>query len=149
MLTADKLKSLLSYEPSTGVFTRLKNAGGKLAGSIAGSKNPGGYIDISVAGKTYRAHRLAFLYMTGYFPACDVDHINRNKTGNRWNNLREVSKTLNNRNTNAKGYSFDKATGKYRAQIMVDFKNISLGRFATAQEAEQAYAKAKAEYHTI
>jgi len=66
---------------------------------IAGSVNNLGYVKIKLNGKSYAAHRLAFLYVTGSWPENQVDHINRIRTDNRWENLRKASNAENMLNT--------------------------------------------------
>ena len=96
LLTQARLKELLHYDPITGVFTRLSAPNNKFKiGSIAGSRNKDGYIHMKVDGARFRAHRLAFLYMEGYFPEHQVDHIDRNPSNNIWSNLRHVGKSCN------------------------------------------------------
>jgi hypothetical protein len=90
-------RSLLSYNPDTGVITRIKTSGGAVAGSIAGWKNQMGYIELRISGKCQKAHRIAFLLMMGRFPL-EIDHINGIKDDNRWENLREVTHRTNGRN---------------------------------------------------
>ena len=77
MITQKRLKELLHYCPDSGVFTRLKSTSNRVkVGDIAGWKGKNGYIGINVGGVKERAHRLAFLYMTGDFPVFQTDHIN-------------------------------------------------------------------------
>lgn len=91
-LTAGRLKELLTYDPETGVFIwRGWRSGSAVAGSVAGSLHSDGYVCIKIGRCLYRAHRLAFLYMTGSRPIGQVDHINMNRADNRWCNLRETS----------------------------------------------------------
>ena len=98
-LTQEELKELLHYDPDTGVFTWKKGRQGRIKkGGIAGNEDQSGYCKIVVKGKRYGAHRLAFLYMEGYFPEHQVDHINRDRGDNRWVNLREATHTCNMRN---------------------------------------------------
>lgn len=99
-LTQDTLKEYLRYEPETGNFYRVKinpTARHIRVGDLAGSDDGQGYLKISLLGKRYSAHRLAFLYMTGKFPRM-VDHIDCNKSNNTWTNLREVTVAQNNYN---------------------------------------------------
>jgi hypothetical protein len=84
-----------------------------------------------------------------------VDHVDCNGLNNRRANLRAASRSGNSRNVSTpshntsgiKGVSFDTARGKWRAQIRANDKIIFLGRFATEEEAAQAYAHASAQYH--
>ena len=98
-MTQNELKRYLHYDIDTGFFTWLVNSSNVKEGAIAGCINPSGYRVIRINRHLYRAHRLAFLYMTGCFPENDTDHINGSRDDNRWCNLRAVSRSENSRNT--------------------------------------------------
>lgn len=98
-LTQERLKELLTYDPDTGELWWTEEARPTVAGKKAGCLDNAGYRVIQIDFRTYKAHRLAFLYMEGYFPEHQVDHINRIKDDNRWVNLREVSARCNRRNS--------------------------------------------------
>jgi HNH endonuclease/AP2 domain len=159
-LTAERLRELLHYEPSTGVFTRRVKTGGRYGadvGSVAGTLNDSGYLLISVQSKQYRAHRLAVLYITGGWPAQEVDHRNGDRLDNRWSNLREVSTQVNSQNrrraqSNSKtgllGASWCARDKRFTARIKVGDKYQSLGRFDTAEKAHAAYVNAKRRLHS-
>src|SRR5437879_5605760 len=110
MLTAERLKELLTYDPETGEFRWKVAPNGRVrVGDIAGCVSSRGYILIGIDGALYRAHRLAFLFMTGAFPEPQVDHSNRDKADNRWLKLREANNSQNNANkpaqsNNTSGY---------------------------------------------
>jgi len=149
-LTQEILKDRLVYNPETGIFTRNKTMqGGFKKGDAAGAKG-NGYIQISISGKVYRAHRLAFLYMTGSWPNPCTDHINGIRDDNRWRNLREATKSQNNRNkgmqSNNKsghiGVSWRKNTKKWTARIRVEDKYLSLGSYVNKEDAAEAYRNA-------
>ena len=78
-----------------------------------------------------------------------IDHVDGITTNNHISNLRNVSQHENQFNTKCKGYSFDKATGKYKAQITLNGKHIHIGCYDTPEEAHQAYLKKKEEVHII
>jgi phospholipid N-methyltransferase len=83
MLTQERLKELLIYNPDTGVFTHKILRRGRARGSVAGCRHHTGYIFIQLDEKKHLAHRLAFLYMTGALPANHTDHINGIEHDNR------------------------------------------------------------------
>lgn len=156
LLTQERLKELVSYNSETGEFVWLKNNGAKgIAGNMAGRINFYGYSVICVDGRTYQAHRLAWLHKNGEFPSMNIDHINGVRNDNRIANLRNVSQRINcqnhrKQNGNKKeliGACFDKATGKFKAQIMRGGINYHIGRFDTQEQASAAYINAKRAIH--
>lgn len=129
MLTQQRLKELLAYDPETGVFTRISNSRRTdLCGKSAGCLNPNGYTDISVDGRKYKGHRLAWLYVYGKWPPQMLDHKNLNKSDNRIENLREASRAQNEQNKRPRSNSSSGVTGvywnkcakKWQAYIKVD-----------------------------
>jgi|SRR5215469_8624729 len=150
-----ELKETLEYNPETGVFVWLKPAWNQLSwvGEEAGSPDAYGYICIEINGERYKAHRLAWLYMTGEWPKLDIDHINLVKWDNSWNNLREVTVSqqhanspLQSNNTSGhKGVSWYWQRNKWRAYIKKDGKRKHLGFFLSKEEAVAAYEKAARE----
>lgn len=96
MLTQERLKEVLHYDPDTGAFTWLKDMrANKVRNDSATCLNLDGYLVIQVDAVQYRQHRLAFLYMDGDFPSNQVDHINRKRADNRWCNLRRATSSEN------------------------------------------------------
>ena len=93
-LTQECLKRLLDYDPKTGVFTWRVRTGRSRPGAEAGTLHPSGYRFIKVGHKSRAAHRLAWLYVYGFFPH-EIDHINGSKADNRLANLRVVSHRQN------------------------------------------------------
>ncbi|OJW82859.1 MAG: hypothetical protein BGO66_02960 [Alicycliphilus sp. 69-12] len=95
-LGVEVIGQLLSYDPTTGNLTWKESPRyGIPAGAVAGSKNARGYLQVMVAGQKHYAHRLAWLLHYGAWPARVIDHINRDKTDNRIDNLRDVSQAVN------------------------------------------------------
>jgi hypothetical protein len=148
-LTSNRLRELLNYDPESGVFRWLVPRGrGVKAGDITGThKSTAGHIQINVDGRRYQAHRLAWLYMTGSWPAYQIDHADCDKINNKWSNLREASRSENGANRGVlannkcglKGASWDNKSGKWRATITVSGRWTMLGYFDTAAEAHAAY----------
>ena len=155
-LTATQLKLALHYDPETGVFVRLaawkqrpsrRDLFGKLAGAIMHQNRPDKYIAIRVFGRSYFAHRLAWLYMTGEWPRDLLDHINGVGTDNRFVNLRAATVQENSRNTrprqSAIGLKGVRPNGPgFSARIGVNGQRLCLGTFKTADEAHAAYCAA-------
>ncbi len=133
MIDQAMVRSLLNYDPETGLFVWLS---GHRANKPAGCKQGKGYVHICIDQKLYKAHRLAFLYMTGNWPTHHVDHINRIKDDNRWENLRDVPQRINleNRAGNASfiGVSWMSAKRRWYARSpKIAGKIKHLGSFKT------------------
>lgn len=146
--TQQRLQELFHYNPETGIFTRRIDRGKWKAGEIVGTLTKGyygGYISINVDYLIYRAHRLAWVYMTGALPANGIDHINGERADNRWCNLREATQSQNLANKHCKKTSYTKTKGVYRAKSKYAAKtrkgklSIHLGTFDTIAEAKAAY----------
>jgi hypothetical protein len=153
-LTAERLRELLSYDPETGGWTRIKHCarGSHIkVGDMAGGQDERGYLRIRVDGRKYKGHRLAFLYMTGQWPKPEIDHIDGDRTNNCWSNLREATHNENmwnmkmrrNNTSGLKGVTWHKPSRRWRAQICLYSRRLGLGYFDTAEAAHDAY-KAKA-----
>lgn len=138
-LNASKLRELITYEPATGRFFWLKpTARCCKVGDIAGyTVNSHGYVRININGRSYGAHRLAFLIMTGEWPTYEVDHIDGDPSNNRWMNLREATRAQNNQNRRNAGVG--RCNGKWRAYIKVYGIQRHIGMFDTEEEAIAAY----------
>ena len=96
MLTAKRLRKVLSYAPTTGIFRWKVSAGSRApVGAIAGAKNGRGYHQIRIGGRPYSASRLAWLYMTGKWPNSEISYINGKPTDTRWANLQEATSLQN------------------------------------------------------
>jgi len=148
MITQDELKQYVSYDKETGVITRLKT--NKLTGCL----DRYGYLVVGIGQKTYKAHRLAWLYVFGGFPDGQVDHINQIKTDNRIDNLRVVTTSENCQNikqprsdNKLKTKGVIVKSKKFYAQIQVRGKKISLGYYHTIEEAAAVYQEAKSRLH--
>jgi HNH endonuclease len=156
MLTHERLRELLHYNPKTGLFRRLKscNYNNALKGVIAGLSKNGERVAIAIDGKHYRAHRLAWFYMTGKWPKGVIDHRDGNQANNRFSNLRDVSRKLNQQNMrrahqdNKTGYlGVTVYRGRYRATIWHNKKQHLVGMFDRAEDAHRAYVLAKRKLH--
>ena len=139
----DVLRDRFEYNLETGFFTYRRNVNKVKAGTVCSYTNGEGYVLIKIMGKRYSAHRLALLYVTGSFPDDLVDHINGDRSDNRYSNLQVVDKSTNvkKRETEVRGVvKVGKKNGNqiYKAQTYVKKKRIILGYFANKTDAYNA-----------
>lgn len=154
MLTQARLKELLSYDPLTGEFTNIKSGKGrKPVGSVVGSTSNTGYVTSMIDGKNYQHHRLAWLYVHGYLPPEDIDHIDGIRANNRFANLRLASRWQNCQNTAIRSDNTSGTPGlnrvgtRWRVRTAVLGVYHHIGYFDTIEEAREAYLEAKARLH--
>lgn len=142
-----RLRAAIAYDPLTGLFTNLVQRRQSKPGDVVGTLQAGGYVRITFEYCRFMAHRLAWLHVTGEWPADKIDHRDLDRSNNRWANLREATQSQNcanapitSRNTSGfKGACFDKSNGKFVASVRFQGRHVHLGYFDTAYEAHLAY----------
>lgn len=154
MLTHEQLTEALAYDPETGVFTWASPRSKVQVGAVAGGATDRGYVKIRVNGRKYRAHRLAWLYVTGAWPEHEIDHKDGDKLNNRWANLREAQHVENMRNQKKHVTNTSGRTGvcwltraeKWFAYIGHGPTFVNLGMFTDFEAAVRARAAAERKY---
>ena len=153
-LSLQRLTDLLFYDSDTGEFLYRVYRGRRAhKGQVAGYIRKNGYRFIMIDGWQYLAHRLAWFFVTGFWPLNQIDHVNRDKADNRFANLREATGSDNQANRAAygasglKGVSFHKRQHVWRASDGRNGKKITIGSYATAQEAYGAYLVVARQLH--
>ena len=159
MLTQERVRELFDYDPETGELTRKTafNRGnythkiGDIADFI---HKASGYKRVSFGNKRYRSHRIIWLWMTGELPPENMDHINGDRSDNKWINLRVASTSENNRNLRVSkrntsgviGVRFYGLRGKWTATICVNSRSTHLGYFKEKADAIRARKEAEVKY---
>lgn len=159
MLTQQRLRELVDYNPETGVFLWRSNTSKypaqslKREGKLATSVNGTGYNQLYLDGEKFYASRLAWLYMTGEWPDHYIDHENQTRADDRWVNLREA--TPSNNSTNKKLLSSNtsgcrgvwKQNGRWCVRITVRGVVHYLGSFVEFDDAVAAREEAAIRLH--
>jgi HNH endonuclease/AP2 domain len=147
VITHTELLEILFYGPDTGCLIWLKASSNTIPGTKAGwLDQTNGYFHIQIKGKKYSQHRVVWFYMTGKWPKNQIDHKDRVRTNNRWDNLREATNSQNGVNKEIRG-THRHACGKWTAEICFNKKRIYLGLFDTEVEARAAYVNKAKELH--
>lgn len=150
-LTVDRLRSLLHYDPETGVFTWHETGMGRNLSRVAGGLvDRRAYVSISIDYRKYRAHRLAWFYVYGEWPAV-IDHIDGNGLNNALSNLRPALRWQNSANSKrskanvsgVKGVYWEARKARWCARIMVRGKYHYVGSFRDFEDAVKARKKAE------
>lgn len=151
-----ELRRLFDYDAEAGILRwrhrddRLKNWNVLYAGREAGSRDGTGYVHLNFNGKYYQAHRIIWKLETGDDPTGEIDHIDGDRTNNRWINLRAATAQQNRMNMRARGewpkgvYRY-KRDGSFRAQIKKDRRIEYLGIYRSPEAAHAAYRKRASE----
>jgi hypothetical protein len=155
MITASAARESFNYASDIGVLTWRVRPGGRVQiGDEAGSLTADGYLVLQFEGRRYLVHRVIWLWMTGDWPAFEVDHWNGSHADNRWSNLRDVQHKTNTENrqtansNNSTGFlGVSRNTRGFVARIRLSGKSRCLGTFETPQAAHDAYLAAKREVH--
>lgn len=161
------IRKILRYNPDTGFFfwrprpdemfatiSAARIWAARFADKQAFTANSKGYKQSHILGNKFLAHRVAWCIHYGEWPAQQIDHINGNRSDNRICNLREASYTEQRQNsakprTNTSGHIgvyWHKPSCRWRAAIMVESKQISLGYFHCITGAIVARKRADAKY---
>lgn len=156
-LTADEVRRLFHYDPATGELTWRVSRGSVAVGAPAGRRtNTNGYVQVRVNKRLYLTHRVIWLYMTGDWPAHEIDHKNLIRTDNSWANLRPAddsqqmqnqTKARSDSRSGIRGVRYHERTGKWIAALKVKGKVVLYRYCGTAEEAAAAYLEAKRLHH--
>lgn len=152
-----ELRRVLDYNRESGEFRWLKKLSNRaLAGSVAGTLEGYGYIQILIHGTLVKAHRLAWVFAYGQWPSGLIDHVNGNRADNSLLNLRDASRLVNQQNlrsapknssTGILGAHIATSGKPFRSRIRVDGKERHIGKYETAEQAHAAYVAAKRRLH--
>lgn len=153
IITQERLKQLIDYDCENGEFHWKVSRGCSHAGKKLHSVDSSGYLQSKIDGRYYLLHRLAWLYVHGYYPSKCIDHINRNRLDNRICNLRVATNAENCRNSGKRkdntsgitGVSY--TNGKWRVRVMVNKTTLYLGNYKDIELAELIAIEAKNKFH--
>ena len=154
-ITRTELLSLLSYDPSSGVFRWRQSGKGRRVDLIAGSiSKSDGYVYICIKYRKFSCARLAWLYVYGKMPDEEMDHINRIRSDNRLSNIRSCTRHQNamnqkRRTDNSTGHSgvYNDIRGGWRVWVHVEGKPRWIGRFPSFDDAVKARREAEKRHY--
>lgn len=150
MLTADELRRILHYDLLTGKWTWINpHPQSKMrCGDEAGRITSHGRRQIRINSGFYYSARLAYLYMTGEWPKSQMDHINRIKNDDRWENLRPATQRQNSCNRAWAERSGDlRGIRKHGNKFRVDIGSTYLGLHDTLERATTIRDQALHEFY--
>ena len=150
--TQARLKELFDYDADNGVLVWKVSVGSRArAGSFAGSVNKyHGRRLVSVDKVSHYHYRLVYCWHHGDLGVYEIDHIDRDPSNDRIENLRPSTTSQNGANKNLlsnnksghTGVSWDKQRQKWFVKIEVRGKQLALGRYADFADAVAAYRAA-------
>jgi HNH endonuclease len=150
VLTQDRLKEVLRYNRKTGLFTNRIPRGRLRVGAVVGHPDRLGYLHCTIDGESHLMHRLAWLYVYGYFPE-ELDHRDEVKGNNAIRNLRLCTRAQNCHSVTPKtasasgfrGVFFRPGRpGTWMVRIRIERRLVCLGEFKDPIAGAKAYDKA-------
>jgi hypothetical protein len=163
MSDIEHLRERVTYDPVTGELRWVKSAAlasfpdaracrswhSQKAGKLITSSKYGYVrVGLNIEGRVryFLGHRVAWALTTGAWPEHDVDHIDRNRSNNRWANLRAATTMHNAWNrgllpTNTSGEIGVRWCGRdnrWKAEITTNWKRKHLGSFKIREDAVRA-----------
>lgn len=153
MLTKEYVAEFFEYKNGF-LYRKKRTSRNTRIGDVAGTIKSNGYCYVDLQGKRYGQHRLIFLLHHGFLPK-EIDHIDGNPSNNKINNLREATRSQNNRNqrihktnnSGVKNVCFCKKTSKWKVQLTLNNKNKNFGRYKDLELAELVATEARNKYH--
>ena len=154
IITKEYLNELFEYRDGQLYWKFKKSPSVNINKPLGYVANKDRYSKVTINRKSYKLHRIIFLFHKGYLPDY-IDHINGNSFDNRIENLRETTYSGNNQNaktrkdssSNVKGVYFHKLTNKWTASCQSNKKRYYLGLFDTIEEAEKVVKCARNDLH--
>jgi hypothetical protein len=155
-IDAARLRDLVSYDPQSGEFVARVDRHKVAAGQRLGFPRKDGYWRMTIDGRKYLCHRLAWLYVTGRWPKDQVDHADGNRSNNAFANLRECTNGENRQNLSKQSFASRRShvgvwyrhdRHAWTARLVVDGITHNLGHFSTEAAAIAAHEAKKAELH--
>lgn len=150
-----RVLELLDYCPETGIFKWKINRGHGMAGKVI-QPNQEGYVKVTIDGKRYQCHNLAWFICHGTYPENLIDHKNCDTTDNRIGNLRPATRKGNADNASKrrdnksgiKGVSWKASHRRWVAQCQHLGKVHHLGLFDSIDEAEKVLVQFRSAHHS-
>lgn len=141
-----------AYDPASGVLTSKY---GRWRGCPITHTEEQGYVTLRINGTIFKAHRVIWKMMTGQEPPDEIDHWDKDRSNNRWGNLRDATKANNqwnrlpqkNTQSGVKGANWNNKRQCWSSEVRTHGDRIWLGYFETAEEAGAAYQKAAGLLH--
>lgn len=152
MLTKEYLNQIFEYRDGN-LYWNINHKNAK-KGSEAKAKTSHGYKVVVINGKQHKVHRIIWAMNYDNLPKF-LDHIDGNKENNTLSNLRPASIHQNQCNrkrplsntSGSKNVVYDKSRNKWKVQIQLNGKLISIGRYADLEAAELVAILAREKYH--
>lgn len=149
------LFSYFSYKHDSGELLWKMDRKKAKKGQRAGHVDTGGYLVVGVNGGIYKAHRIVWAMVNGFWPDKQIDHINCIKMDNRIENLRLATPRENKRNSSVasnsssgvKGVSWNSFNRKWKADMRIEGKRIHYGYFETIEEAAEILKANRKKHH--